>query len=127
MKVANQLAVLLGLGMIAPFVSAKSLDQTYLDTCAKGPGIPVPVAVVSPTVSVPAGESARIEFTVDTAGKASAIRVLSSSDSTLSDAMVDAVKQWQFKPAMKNGQPVTTKVVLPVRVVSASVIGYASE
>jgi hypothetical protein len=31
--------------------------------------------------------------------------------------VVDAVKQWQFTPAQRNGAPVATKVILPVRVV----------
>jgi hypothetical protein len=31
--------------------------------------------------------------------------------------VVDAVKQWEFTPAQRNGAPVAMKVVLPVRVV----------
>lgn len=129
MKVASKLAVLLGLGAFVPFVSAKSLEQAYLDSCRKGPGVPVPVAVVSPRVwPGTAGDSVSIEFTVETSGKPSGFSVLSTSDSALADAVVDAVKQWQFTPAQRGGVPVATKVILPVRVVAnADATGYASE
>ena len=119
MKVASKLAILLSIGSFVSFASAKSLEQTYLDNCRKDSNIPVPISVVSPQVDfATAGESVEVEFTVSTAGKPSNISVLSSKDFALSDAVVNAVKQWQFKPAQKDGAPVATKVILPVRVVN---------
>ena len=60
-----------------------------------------------------------MEFVVDTTGHASDFTIKSASDRDLADAVVDAVKQWQFTPALRNGAPVATKVILPVRVVCA--------
>ena len=50
MKVANKLAVLLSLGAFASLASAKSVEQSYLDSCLKAPGVPVPTAVIAPSV-----------------------------------------------------------------------------
>lgn len=122
MKVASKLAILVGLGLSAgSFASAKSLEQTYLDTCRKGPGIPVPVAVVAPRVPAGlVGSETDVAFTVMASGKPSDIRVRSSTDPELATAVVDAVKQWKFAPAQKDGLAVSTKVVLPIRIVDAS-------
>jgi periplasmic protein TonB len=124
MKAVNKLAVLLSLGALMPFASAKTPERAYLDNCQKGPGIPVPVAVVTPSVSAEyAGSTVEIEFTVDTTGKPTALSVKSSPDATLGATVVDAVKQWRFTPANINGAPVATKVVLPVKIVDEPLAG----
>lgn len=124
MKAVNKLVLLFSLGALAPFASAKSLENTYLETCQKGPGIPVPVAVVTPSVSSEyAGSTVELVFTVDTAGKPTDLSVKSSPDAALSTAVVDAVKQWRFTPAYVNGAPVATKVVLPVKIVDEAPAG----
>jgi len=122
MKNNNKLALLLSLGALLPFAaSAKTLEQSYLESCQKGTDIPVPIAVVSPDVSAyDIGKTVQVEFVVDTTGRASGVAVKSASDRNLAEAVVDAVKQWRFTPAQKNGAPVATKVVLPVRVVDAA-------
>ena len=122
MKNNNKLALLLSLGALLPFAaSAKTLEQSYIESCRKGTDIPVPIAVVSPDVSAyDIGQTVQVEFVVDTAGHTSGINIKSSSDRDLAEAVVDAVKQWRFTPAQRNGAPVATKVVLPVRVVAAA-------
>jgi TonB family protein len=65
------------------------------------------------------GQAVQVEFVVDTTGHTSGVSVKSAQDRAFADAVVDAVKQWQFTPAQRNGAPVATKVVLPVRVVQA--------
>ena len=121
MKNNNKLALLLSLGALLPFAaSAKSLEQSYLETCRKGTDIPVPIAVVSPQVGgYDIGSAVQVEFVVDTAGHTQDISVKSASDRSLAEAVVDAVKQWQFTPAQRNGAPVAMKVILPVRVIEA--------
>jgi protein TonB len=122
MKNNNKLALLLSLGALLPFAaSAKTLEQSYIESCRKGTDVPVPVSVVSPAVdSYDIGQSVQVEFVVDTTGHATGVSVKSASDRAFAEAVVDAVKQWKFTPALHNGAPVATKVILPVRVVPAA-------
>jgi protein TonB len=122
MKNNNKLALLLSLGALLPFAaSAKTLEQSYIESCRKGTDVPVPIAVVSPDVGAyDIGQTVQVEFVVDTTGHATGISIKSSSDRAFAEAVVDAVKQWRFTPAQRNGAPVATKVVLPVRVVAAA-------
>jgi protein TonB len=122
MKNINKLALLLSLGALLPVAaSAKTLEQSYIDSCRKGTDIPVPIEVVSPKVdSYDIGQVVRVEFVVEATGLTSNINIKSSSDRGFADAVVDAVKQWRFTPAQRNGTPVATRVVLPVRVVEAA-------
>jgi TonB family protein len=124
MKVANKLAVLLSLGAFVPFASAKSVEQSYLESCLKAPGVPVPTRVIAPDVEAGyIGDTVDVEFTVSATGKTSGFSVVSSPDSALSNAVLQAVKQWQFEPAQRDGVSVTTKVVLPVRIVDDATVG----
>ena len=117
MKV-SKLAVLLSLAALAPFASAKSDEQAYIDSCTKNPGIPVPLAVVSPSVAPGfEGSVVTLEFIVDATGKPVQFAVKNTPDDTLASTVVDAVKQWRFKPAEADGKPVATKVLLPVKIV----------
>jgi len=54
-----------------------------------------------------------IEATVDAAGNVSKAKVIESSDAAFSGAALKAFRQWVFSPAMKNGQPIATKVQIP--------------
>ncbi len=122
MKNTNKLALLLSLGALLPFAaSAKSLEQSYIESCRKGTDVPVPVAVVSPQVDAyDIGKSVQVEFVVDTTGHTTGVNIKSPADRDFAEAVVDAVKQWRFTPALHNGAPVATKVILPVRVVPAA-------
>ena len=125
MKAVNKLAVLFSLVALSSVAaSAKTEEQTYLDSCRKEPGIPVPLAVVSPSVGPEfAGATVQLDFVVDATGKPAGFHVKSDTDSTLAAAVTDAVKQWRFAPAMNNGVAVATKVSLPIRIVDDSVAG----
>lgn len=124
MKTVNKLAVLFSLGALLPFASAKTPESAYLETCQKGPGVPMPVAVVTPSVSSEyAGSTVELAFTVDATGNPTDLSVKSSPDATLAAAVVEAVKQWRFTPAHFNGAPVATKVVLPVKIVDEALAG----
>lgn len=118
MKAVRKLAVLISLGALVPLaVSAKTPEEAYIETSSKAPGVPVPVAVVTPSVS-PAYAGAKIDvaFTVDAKGKPTELTVVSSPDAFVAKAVTDAVKKWRFTPAQKNGAAVATKVLLPIRV-----------
>jgi protein TonB len=117
----NKIALLLSLGALLPFAaSAKSLEQSYIESCRKGTDVPVPVSVVAPRVDAfDIGQTVQVEFVVDTTGHTQGIAVKSGTDRSLAEEVVDAVKQWTFTPAQRNGSPVATKVVLPVRVVQS--------
>ena len=119
MKTVHKLVVLLSLGVLAaPFASAKSPEEAYLATCRKDAGVPVPVTVVSPTVDERyIGTSVQVEFVVDATGVPADLSVKSHVDDALAVAVLDAVKQWRFKPALREGAPVATKVVLPVNII----------
>jgi len=123
MKVVNKLAVLISLGALLPLAaSAKTLEQAYLDASSKAPGVPVPVAVVSPSAisTEYAGAKVELSFTVDTKGNPTGFSVVSSPDAALAKVVMDAVSKWRFTPAQKNGTAVATKVVLPVRITEAN-------
>lgn len=122
MKAVSKFIVLLIVGALAPFAaSAKSDEQSYLEMCRKEPGVPVPIAVVSPSVSpLYNGALVQLEFVVDAKGTPVDLAVKSAPDDRLAAAVLDAVKQWRFKPAERDGVPVETKVALPVRIVDSA-------
>lgn len=121
MKAINKLAVLFSVSVLVPFAaSAKTLEQAYIESASKAPGVPVPVAVVTPSVSADyIGSTVELAFTVDAKGSPTAFKVVSSPDAMVAKVIVDAVSKWRFTPASKDGAPVATKVVLPVRISEA--------
>ncbi len=124
MKVVHQLVVLLSMGALSAVAFATPLEQTYLDTCRKEPGVPVPVVVVSPTVGPEFnGGSVQLEFVVDAGGKPAEFSIKSATDDVLAKAVVEAVKQWRFLPAKVDGKPVATRVGLPVKIVDPAFEG----
>jgi protein TonB len=124
MKTSNKLAILLSLAALAPFASAKTPESAYIETCLKGPGVPVPITVVSPSVGPGyGGSTVELEFVVDATGLPTDLKVMSSPDRTVAEAVVGAVKQWRFSPAVRDGSPVATKVALPVKIIDESLTG----
>src|SRR5262249_40915209 len=51
---------------------------------------------------------------VDTSGRATNIRVLHSLGLGLDEKAIEAVKQWKFRPGMKDGRPVTVQASIEV-------------
>ena len=120
MKAVRNVIALLLVSMLAPLVASAKVDdeQAYLALCRKEPGVPVPIAVVSPTVDPSYnGSLVVLEFVVDGAGKPVDLAVKSAPDDRLAAAVLDAVKQWKFKPVERDGVAVETRVSLPVRIV----------
>lgn len=125
MKAVSKYAVLISLVALASVsASAVTDEQAYLESCRKAPGVPVPVSVVSPTVGPEyTGSTVELEFVVDAAGKPAEFSVKFATDDTLATAVVRAVKQWRFTPAVVDGVPVATKVTLPVKIVENALAG----
>ncbi len=121
MKAVSKLVILLIVSTFtSALASAGTAEQAYLETCQKGPGIPVPVVVVSPSVGPEYhGAVVQLEFVVDETGKPVDLAVKSSPDDMLASTVLDAVKKWRFKPAQRDGIAVETKVLLPVKIVDA--------
>lgn len=118
MKAVSKLAVLISMVAFLPLaIFAKTPEESYIETSLKAPGVPVPVAVVSPSVSPDyAGAKIDVAFTVDAKGTPTGLTVVSSPDAAVARAVTDAVKKWRFAPAQKDGVAVATKVVLPIRI-----------
>ena len=113
--------IVLSLGLLlAPLaLPAKSLETAYVESYQGRSDIPVPVSVVTPEVeSRFAGQQVMLEFTVDTTGKPTQIASTTpDADRELVSAVLAAVEQWQFAPALADGRPVARKVALPVKIV----------
>lgn len=56
-----------------------------------------------------------VEFIVDKNGKVPWAKAVSSSHRGFEDAAVLGVSRWQFRPGMKNGQRVATRMQVPLR------------
>ncbi len=81
---------------------------------------PVPVSQPPPTYPREAlrrgeGGTVRVTATIAADGSVERMDVAQSSGNRYLDrAALDAVRRWRFKPAMRNGQPVSGTVVIPV-------------
>ena len=61
------------------------------------------------------GGTVRVQATVATNGSVERMDIAQSSgDRYLDRAAMEAVRRWRFTPAMRNGQPVSATVVIPV-------------
>ena len=121
MKYVSKLAVILSLGtVLSPLaLSAKSVEQAYVDSYPRAATVatPVPVAVVAP-LDLGIKGTVELIFTVTAEGKPTEIAVKSATDAELVQPVKDAVTQWKFAPARLNGTAIARKVLLPVRFLS---------
>jgi len=120
MKNTNSFAIAILVSAALPFFAhARTLEQSYIDSCAKNTAIPVPISVVAPEVEASAsGQTVTAQFLVDQTGRPSAITITSKgADRSLRVAVVRAVKQWRFRPARLDGAAVPMAVVVPFRFV----------
>ncbi len=60
----------------------------------------------------------RVAFIIDANGHVVNPRIQRSSDERFEGPTLDAVSGWRFRPAMKDGQPVAVRVILPMRFVA---------
>lgn len=127
MNAVKKLAFVLSIGALAGSAFAASSERSYIASFDSAPGVPVPVKVVSPKISVPLGTEVILEFIVDKTGVPRDITVVSSNDAKLAEKAVEVVAEWRFTPVLKDGVTVDTKVKLPfIATLSGSDIRYAA-
>jgi len=81
-----------------------------------------PVAISQPPPSYPRdalrrgiGGTVQVQVTVAPDGSVERMDLASSSgDRSLDRAAMEAVRRWRFKPAMRNGQPVSATIIIPL-------------
>lgn len=56
-----------------------------------------------------------VEFIVDTRGDTRDVRAVSSTHTGFEQAAVDGVVRWRFRPGMKTGRKVSTRMMVPIR------------
>lgn len=61
------------------------------------------------------GSTVRVKLTIDEQGTPSDVLVLFPHDPQLKRNIVEAVEQWTFEPAKKNGEAVKVRVVMPIQ------------
>lgn len=54
-----------------------------------------------------------VEATVDAKGKVSAAKITKGVRKDLDDAALACIRQWEFKPALKDKKPVSCTIVVP--------------
>jgi hypothetical protein len=125
MKTVSKLILLISL-LAAPLaLLAKTPEEAYLESYKDRTDTPVPVKVVTPEVSSGyVGTAVKLEFTIDGAGLPKDIIVLDAVPADLAKSLTTAVAGWKFQPLVRDGKAISTKVVLPVRIVDG--LGYTS-
>jgi len=56
------------------------------------------------------------KLVIDQNGQVTSVEIVKSSDQTLNIPVEEALKQWRFKPATKNGKACTSLIKIPVRI-----------
>ena len=108
----------LGTWIAASAATAKSYEERYVESFATRTDMPVPVKAITPDVpSVENSVEVEVMFVVDTAGVPREISVADTGDASLEASLAEAVSQWRFRPLLKDGKAITSKVILPVRII----------
>ncbi|HUG11181.1 MAG TPA: TonB family protein [Opitutaceae bacterium] len=108
----------LGTWIAVSAATAKSYEESYVESFSTRTDMPVPVKAITPDVpSVESSVEVEVKFVVDTAGVPRDISVADTGDAPLEASLAKAVSQWRFRPLLKDGKAVTSKVILPVRII----------
>ncbi len=104
----------------APSQPPSATASASAPTMAGGNTSPVPISRPAPSYPREAlrrgvGGTVRVQVTVAADGSVERMEVAASSGNRhLDRAAMDAVRRWRFTPALRNGQPVSATVVIPV-------------
>lgn len=79
---------------------------------------PAPAKVVQPILVPQSHRSSLVTLTMnlDVAGKPSNVRVVTTGNQASYRDIIATVSKWEFKPAMKNGKAVPSRIELPLEV-----------
>ena len=121
MKMLNHFFCLLGVLALTVSVHASTFTEEEV-TNSFGPKevdtLPEPTKQVAPKLPPDLKGKrglVRVAMLVDAKGEVVAPRIAQSSSPEFEEASIKAVKAWRFKPATKDGQPVTTRLSVPFR------------
>lgn len=87
-----------------------------LDDPQEMPQVKKKVFPVYPAIFRTYGVDGKVEVKafVDEEGRVARTEVISATNPSLTDAADDAVRQWQFYPASKDGKPIKAEVIIPI-------------
>jgi protein TonB len=60
------------------------------------------------------GGTVKVEFVVDVEGRVAETQVVETTHRAFNDAAVSAVSKWKFRPGVKNGRKVNTRMCVPI-------------
>ncbi|MBC7369796.1 MAG: TonB family protein [Undibacterium sp.] len=86
----------------------KEVDQAPVPTYQQRPRYPTAMRRAG------ASGGAMIRYVVDTEGKVRDARAIEAAHPDFAAAAVESVSGWKFKPGMKNGRPVNTRMQAPI-------------
>ena len=88
-------------------------DLAQLDRVPEPIAQPAPVFPFDLIKLIERGE-VLVEFIVDTNGVPRGVRVVSSTHKGFEQASIDGVSRWRFRPGMKAGKKVNTRMMVPI-------------
>lgn len=118
----NKIKMLVGAAIVSSLLTTSTFAAAATDAAGteiKLNDVPRPSVVVHPTGLPESLEDATVRFamTVDEYGQPHNITLVAPRDRALAKKLVPVIAQWRFTPAIKDGQPVEMRVVLPVKLI----------
>ena len=103
---------LLGAIVFGAFTLPIAAQEVYYP----GNGVSLPTVIKEVHLLGQTDTKIGIECVVDETGKVTTATVADSPNAALNNAAVRALRQWQFKPGMKNNRPVSVRIFVEVSV-----------
>lgn len=110
-------------------LAAPSAEEAYVASYAgRTADMPVPVSVVRPLIEAGyEGREVRLCFVIGADGSPQEITAPAETDPWLVRQLTGAVAQWKFKPLVRDGSVVKTRVVLPIRIVEGAEVAPVAQ
>lgn len=118
-------AVVSPLGSLAGESAASSPESAAVAASANQPDeAAVPIKRVMPkypSTAVQTGGRAHVMVEIDESGKVVSVQIVSATAPQFGESARTAARRWEFKPALKDGQPVRSWTRLPFKFEAPSV------